>query len=552
MKKDKRKIEGITLIALVITIIVLLILAGVTIAGLSGENGILARAKEAKRKTTEANQQENLMLQEIEGIMSDNFDGTSGGNFNDSKKVNAPRISQGMIPIKFNGKNWVICSESDTEWYNYDTKKWANIMLSDGTYKDKSQVGQVVEDKDLGSMFVWIPRYAYSINKYKTPVGGDGNGLEGEGTSQNITKVVFLQGRTNSDGVTEYPTDYNQASVLPGKPTPMIVHPAFTFGDSQLPGIWSAKFEASMAEVNNNTINNNNVNNKTIKVLPNKNTWRYICIGNVFDNCLNMRNNAIYGLSADIDSHLMKNNEWGAVSYFTVSQYGVTPTFNSKCDKINVPNGLDWEGYSEYSAGSNVSGEYKINITQSSTGNETGIYDLNGGAWEYVAAYWDNENGNLSGQGTNKFFTLNKLKSGFAKYWDKYEVSQEEIKCNKDGLWNADKSRNQDRMNITKARYDKMANIKGDGMYEVINTYSYYGKNDKNEYNWGISKEYKDSEHGRTFYNSDCCLFGHCNLPFLFRGGSWWYGIGSGLFASNGYYGYAAATAAFRPVLVLF
>ena len=56
--KSKRKMcmenRGITLIALVITIIVLLILAGITIAALSGDNGILTRAKEAKEKTQQS------------------------------------------------------------------------------------------------------------------------------------------------------------------------------------------------------------------------------------------------------------------------------------------------------------------------------------------------------------------------------------------------------------------------------------------------------------------------------------------------------------------
>ncbi len=47
-KKVKNSVNGITLIALVITIIVLLILAGVTIATLFGENGILTRANDAK------------------------------------------------------------------------------------------------------------------------------------------------------------------------------------------------------------------------------------------------------------------------------------------------------------------------------------------------------------------------------------------------------------------------------------------------------------------------------------------------------------------------
>ena len=51
MNKTKKNTRGITLIALVITIIVLLILAGVTIAALEGDNGIVTRAKEAVKKT---------------------------------------------------------------------------------------------------------------------------------------------------------------------------------------------------------------------------------------------------------------------------------------------------------------------------------------------------------------------------------------------------------------------------------------------------------------------------------------------------------------------
>ena len=49
LKERKKQAKGITLIALVITIIVLLILAGVTIATLTGENGILTKAQNAKK-----------------------------------------------------------------------------------------------------------------------------------------------------------------------------------------------------------------------------------------------------------------------------------------------------------------------------------------------------------------------------------------------------------------------------------------------------------------------------------------------------------------------
>ncbi len=54
--------KGITLIALVITIIILLILAAVTIATLTGENGIITKAMEAKQKTEETQIDEQLKL----------------------------------------------------------------------------------------------------------------------------------------------------------------------------------------------------------------------------------------------------------------------------------------------------------------------------------------------------------------------------------------------------------------------------------------------------------------------------------------------------------
>ena len=64
--------SGITLIALVITIIVLLILAGVTIATLTGDNGILTRAQEAKTQTEEAEDIEKIRLAVSESQIGDN------------------------------------------------------------------------------------------------------------------------------------------------------------------------------------------------------------------------------------------------------------------------------------------------------------------------------------------------------------------------------------------------------------------------------------------------------------------------------------------------
>ena len=69
-KQMNKKNNGITLIALVITIIVLLILAGVSIATLTGENGILTRANESKTQTEIGEEEEAIRLA-YNGVMAD-------------------------------------------------------------------------------------------------------------------------------------------------------------------------------------------------------------------------------------------------------------------------------------------------------------------------------------------------------------------------------------------------------------------------------------------------------------------------------------------------
>ena len=66
------KNKGITMIALIITIIILLILAGVSIALLTGENGIVKKAELAKQKSEEAELEENATLGDYENII-DNY-----------------------------------------------------------------------------------------------------------------------------------------------------------------------------------------------------------------------------------------------------------------------------------------------------------------------------------------------------------------------------------------------------------------------------------------------------------------------------------------------
>ena len=576
---NKRK--GISLIVLVITILVMIILAGVVVVSLQKNNPI-EKAKEANFKTDISS-----FASELGVGLSNSLVGNSSvkpkeifaNKFVDMKKyinsfskkyenklviadgkltyiggdskeekwseecgievfrgANKPVLSEGMIPIKYENNSWVICSENDPSWYNYEQKLWANVMLSDGKYKDKNLVGTSVADGDLGSMFVWIPRFAYSIPEYKIYKNVEGN-------DKNIFDITTLVGKGNTDieGNT-YNYDYDSKTITQGVSTPKIVHPAFRFGDKNVSGIWTAKFESSMKEENNNTFLNNNTKEKTVMSVPDAVTWRYIDIGNMFDLCLEFSKNK----NIIANSHLMRNTEWGAVAYFTASKYGKTPSINDNVDESNI-NETTTENVIALSSG----GDYKGNISMSTTGNITGIYDMNGGAWEYVAAYFDNGNNSLNWYAPSVFVN-GKLKSGYEKYFDKYLVSTDEIKACTDNLWGMDSSQNARRKSITKERFDLMKNIKGDAIYEITleNEYSYYGINGAGHYAWLMDISHPSSQHGKCVYNSDFALIGNTALTFIHRGGGWWNSGSSGIFANGALYGRGERYTTFRPVLI--
>ncbi len=577
LSKYAERYSGITLISLVITIIILIILAGVSISLILGENGLFTKAQKAAKDMDIAslkeqigtellsmqieNEENNFVIEksEVEKVLSkygqviksedgniiglkptgkdyeipfsELWEGETTNSYNATKHVNVPKLAEGMIPIKYSEGQWEICSENDSEWYNYDEshKEWANVMLSDGTYKaETAEIGKKVEDTELGSMFVWIPRYAYSINEY-------GVEKDGEGETQKITDVTFLVGTTNKDeDGNEYALDYNTDEVEKAKAetegktvsTPKIVHPAFNFGGTNLSGIWVAKFEASMeGQENKNTTGTtgDDITTKNVKVLPNVQSWRYIRVGNAFTNCIKMNDSEnIYGITSAVDSHLMKNSEWGAVTYLSASQYGITPT-------INTSNENNSGKYKAYTGGQ----DYKSKLTQSTTGNITGIYDMCGGACEYVAAYYDNQNDNLGTNGTTIYFEGNKLKAEYEKYWDKYEVNEEEKA--KDTSWEDD---NDKIKQLAKKRLNLMKDVKGIGIYDVKNTFSFYGKVN-GSWKWIPDVQGITTQYGVGIYNKDYTLVGNISQPFLLRGGGWNNGTGAGVFFSYGYGGNA-------------
>ena len=127
---------------------------------------------------------------------------------------------------------------------------------------------------------------------------------------------------------------------------------------------------------------------------------------------------SFYGLNSNIsDSHMMKNSEWGAIAYLTQSSYGRNGTeitinnyyTNERTEspyRITIT-GLASFGDSESStkdlsdvASYNTINGYKGNTT----GNATGVYDLNGGSWERAPGYILNGDRNLTSNGTNSTY----------------------------------------------------------------------------------------------------------------------------------------------------
>ena len=153
-----KKTKGITLIALVVTIIILLILSGVTINMLLGEEGIIKIAQESKNtwETTVTKEQEGLknLMNELNSIMSDNDE--TGESDKPEKPNEGP-----------NGKPLVdTITEIQTESNIEAEDRYGNPVIVpkgfkvivDETTKNATTVPEGIVIEDIkGNQFVWIP-----------------------------------------------------------------------------------------------------------------------------------------------------------------------------------------------------------------------------------------------------------------------------------------------------------------------------------------------------------------------------------------------------------
>ena len=544
-----KKNNGITLVALVITIVILLILAGISISTLTN-TGIFQKAKDAKKTSENAQKEEDKLISEYEKeIVKQDAEGIWDG------KVNKPDLMSGMSAIKFTeptdsteGKDEKVSDSSKNDWYNYSEKKWANAQTEDG------------------SMWVWIPRYAYKINK-----------------SNQTFDVVFLVGTTDNyydkDGKLQTAKRQTSETDIPDATKDYVVHPAFTNESNigyvnggwkkELTGIWVSKFEAGYAGGNNNA---DKVDSKIKysqadvwvsgyetgsgdKTAQARNYYNYEGYDNTTTyikyptfqgltysmNYINHSDafsisraltddNNIYKLSnKETDSHLIKNSEWGAVSYLGQSQYGLNGT-NIRINNLTLNNSKPTiyavtgyaaktlqDGDTKLEDASPVSSTEKVykwtekdGQTASCTGTIYGIYDMSGGTWERSAAIVNNGNGNLNTYGKAIMNALNNGKSSeYVTVYPKGETSGQSLD------------------DASNSNYAANTKIYGDAIRETSTA--------------GL---------GQTSWYSDYSYFVGAYAPFFLHGGYPWITSAAGLFSFYRGHGSSSYIGGFRSVLV--
>ena len=213
-----------------------------------------------------------------------------------------------------------------------------------------------------------------------------------------------------------------------------MTHPAFLSIPST--GFWVGKFETGYRGATSSAEAEQNVNDPSkIIIKPNTYSWRGIQLANAFYSS--------YNYQRELDSHMMKNTEWGAVAYLQHSAYGSTTSvrINNYSDYVtgyaanNEPT-CGWTNSDEecnrYCNDGTCNTAYPNSNSASTTGNISGIYDMSGGTYEYVMGVMQDTNGNLMSGGNNlnnsgfngSFNDGGSLTTGYdwpeEKYYDSY------------------------------------------------------------------------------------------------------------------------------------
>ena len=382
-----------------------------------------------------------------------------GINQKDTSGANAPVLASNMVPVYYDdSKNVWKCADKDnkdivTRWYHYDYKMWANavtINYSDSSIKNKYfnsngtlkiKPGEEVLMDDITTMWVWIPRF-------NTTTPSNYNG--GTQAKPNAIDVTFVK--------------QNEVAL-----------DAFTFGNKELSGFWYGKFEISHTTLTSSETNDNlGCNNETcsnangIIIKPNVTSLTRSNVSNFFyaSRSMEQTGNSFGFVSSEVDTHMSKNNEWGAVAYLTHSIYGRC-TGSTSCTEVGINNNNNYKTGYGAPAGSGT-GDFNeaYNTTRgkdaSTTNNIYGIYDMSGGRYEYVMGVYNNS----------------KSSSGFnslpdSKYYNNYTTTEYQghaLYGTKGWYYDGN-----DVLDTSKSWYARGGGYNSGATAGVFNYYTYYG-----------------------------------------------------------------------------
>ena len=381
-----------------------------------------------------------------------------------------PVIKDNLIAVTIDDTGEVKKADLKSKWYSYEDKKWANaVILKDKsiTYSD----GETIPESNIESYFVWIPRYKYKL----FDLGTYTNKINSKPSIHQIETIDIIfesKGKLVSNGIKE--GDY-------------LTHPAFTTLDVN--GLWVGKFEITG-------------DTSSITVKPNNSSLLNQPLKTFFE--------LSYNYNRNLDSHMMKNTEWGAVAYLSHSKYGINSEININNNSnyitgYSAVDGTNQAGYpGTFGTDSSITLPYNTTTgyKASTTGNITGIYDMSGGAHEYVAAYME---GNYKDSG----FDSTTIQNYDSKYFDIYASNSTNVSFNN--------------------------RILGDATGEL-----------------GPFYQYSDTDSWSRTHNNwyaDLSSFVDETYPWFIRGGYYNHGVLAGQFYFNGSAGGAVAYNGSRLVL---
>ena len=292
----------------------------------------------------------------------------------DTSGANKPVLASNMIPVYYDEANsvWKKAdknnSQKDYRWYSYTSTgeykgMWANAVTvkeaNRQTYLNATP-GTTISMDDITTMWVWIPRF-----NAVTPSNYNG----GTQSKPNAIDVTFVK--------------QNETAI-----------DAFTFGNKELSGFWYGKFEIGGSLASSCTNETCNVSNIVVK--PNVSSLRSQKVSSFFyaSRSMEQAGNSFGFVNSEVDTHMSKNNEWGAVAYLTQSIYGRC-TSSTTCTEVGINNNSSYiTGYGAPAGSSSsvTNGTYNTALGKdaSTTGTIYGIYDMSGGAYEYVMGVYNN------------------------------------------------------------------------------------------------------------------------------------------------------------------